>query len=328
MFKHILVPIDESQFSMEIIEQGIRMAGIHSAKVSFLYLSPDEGSLVSGDAGLLHAMAPDLFARKYLWQDGYIKARALGWSRTAKLDAQFISDVVVGSVHHAILEQAQKIGADLVLMGAHWRASLLARLFGSVTTKVVLNANMPVLVSPAGPDELSPRSRVIAQFREVHALWIAMFELLLDELEKTAPTSALVSRTLGLMECIAMEVADVLAQPEFELLLNISAETQASIGDFFSEMIGRQQQIAVAWEQSGIADPAAVGELRAEVVEHVIDENNLLLSRAEEQLDDTVWAAAAETLERDPWSSRRAARQNAIRELFGQTKKHLVNSNN
>lgn len=58
---------------------------------------------------------------------------------------QVTSDVVLGADYHAILEEATKVGADLLVMGTHGRTGIEKVLVGSTAERIVRNASIPVL---------------------------------------------------------------------------------------------------------------------------------------------------------------------------------------
>ena len=83
-----------------------------------------------------------------------VKARAAG----ASLDTMLRE----GRPWEAILEAAQAVGADMIVMGTHGRHGLVRALLGSVTEKVVRTSAVPVLVvhySAATPPERDLRPR-------------------------------------------------------------------------------------------------------------------------------------------------------------------------
>jgi nucleotide-binding universal stress UspA family protein len=49
-------------------------------------------------------------------------------------------------VHEGIVDTAIAIAADLIVMGSHGRSGIEKLLLGSVTQRVLQDANMPVLV--------------------------------------------------------------------------------------------------------------------------------------------------------------------------------------
>ena len=57
------------------------------------------------------------------------------------------ASVVEGhAIYRGILETAESVGADLVVMGSHGRRGLEKLVLGSVTAQVLSHAHLPVLV--------------------------------------------------------------------------------------------------------------------------------------------------------------------------------------
>ena len=54
--------------------------------------------------------------------------------------------VAAGDAWQAIVDTAKERGCDLIVMASHGRRGVSAFLMGSVTTKVLGHANVPVLV--------------------------------------------------------------------------------------------------------------------------------------------------------------------------------------
>ncbi|MBT3376576.1 MAG: universal stress protein [Lentisphaerae bacterium] len=65
----------------------------------------------------------------------------------------FEVEMRIGRDYLAILEFADEIDADLIIMGRQGRTALRTVLFGSVTEKIVRRANCPVLVIPLSFEE-------------------------------------------------------------------------------------------------------------------------------------------------------------------------------
>ncbi|MCV2219395.1 universal stress protein [Thauera sp. Sel9] len=53
--------------------------------------------------------------------------------------------VVFGSAHEELLREAERIGADLIVMGTHGRTGLEKLLMGSTAEKIVRSSPIPVL---------------------------------------------------------------------------------------------------------------------------------------------------------------------------------------
>ncbi len=114
--------------------------------------------------------------------DGTTQVRALhlrlrevsgfGWhARETRKEAAFVAEAAVfdlrmaglaagGDVRYAtvdrvaeaILAEAKDFDADLIVLGSPRRGELLARLFGSVTLRVIRRATCPVIVAPRRQD--------------------------------------------------------------------------------------------------------------------------------------------------------------------------------
>jgi nucleotide-binding universal stress UspA family protein len=63
---------------------------------------------------------------------------------------------IVDRVAEAILAEAVNFDADLIVLGPPRRRELAARLFGSVTQRVVQRAKCPVIIAPRAPGRPQP----------------------------------------------------------------------------------------------------------------------------------------------------------------------------
>ena len=58
---------------------------------------------------------------------------------------------LVDRVAEAILDEARSFGADLIMLGPPRRHEFAARIFGSVTQRVIQRAGCAVIIAPRGP---------------------------------------------------------------------------------------------------------------------------------------------------------------------------------
>ncbi|MFK4754636.1 universal stress protein [Oceanobacter antarcticus] len=326
MYKQLLIPLDESQLSMQVLESGVRMAEVHGAHVTFLYLSPQDNEVNREDAGLLHAMAPELFARKYLWRDGYIKARATGWARTANISADFISEVCDDSIADTILAKATELQADLILMGTHWRRSLIERLFGSVLLKVVQQTRIPVLVAAVGEEQESAQQQVIREFRENHAIWIALIEqleLCLQESDCLTKNDELVGMLLTAIQNFALVIRDFRQEPALQQLHQISDNVSATHTDTNDNLPQESRLIAALMDVCLVPEKwnldvarATARQLGQHIIQQVTEDNHHLVSKASEQLSEQDFEQALATLNQTQWRALRKARQQDLGTLL------------
>ena len=142
MFKQILVPIDGSATASLAVSKAIGLAQAFGSTVTAIYVIdpyPFTGvgtEFAYGQDQYLAAAkaeaATSLEAARATLQDAGVNAGAL---------------VVDGhSVHRSILETAQSIGADLIVMGSHGRRGIEKLVLGSVTQRVLGDTHLPVLV--------------------------------------------------------------------------------------------------------------------------------------------------------------------------------------
>ena len=148
MFKHILVPVDGSATARRAIDKAIAVAQAFDSTVTLIYvIDPypfsSTGSVPSY-AQITHGQAEYLSAAN---AEGH---KAIGAARQV-FDSHGIS--VAGSViedqpvYQAILDTAEFLDADLVVMGSHGCRALEKQLvLGSVTAQVLSHAHLSVLV--------------------------------------------------------------------------------------------------------------------------------------------------------------------------------------
>lgn len=142
MFKHILVPVDGSSNAGQAIGKAIAIAEAFKSAVTVIYvIDPYAFSGVGtdfsyGQAEYLSAATAEaneaIKAAKQAFQDHGISVSA---------------SVVEGhAIYRGILETAESVGADLLVMGSHGRRGLEKLVLGSVTAQVLSHAHLPVLV--------------------------------------------------------------------------------------------------------------------------------------------------------------------------------------
>jgi nucleotide-binding universal stress UspA family protein len=142
MFKHILVPVDGSSSAGQAVEKAIAVAEAFKSAVTVIYvIDPYAFSGVGTDFSYGQA---EYLAAAHAEANGALKAakQAFG-ARGINVSAS----VVEGhAIYRGILETAESLGADLLVMGSHGRRGLERLVLGSVTAQVLSHAHVPVLV--------------------------------------------------------------------------------------------------------------------------------------------------------------------------------------
>jgi nucleotide-binding universal stress UspA family protein len=148
MFKRILVAIDGSSTSNHGFNVALELAKDQLAQLIALHVV-DETSVTRSLVGAEYG-PPDYFTtmlddlrksgRKILSKAEAAAAKNGSSAKTVMVDT------LGHSVAHAILEQARKLDADLIVMGTHGRRGLSRLVMGSDAEGVLREARVPVLL--------------------------------------------------------------------------------------------------------------------------------------------------------------------------------------
>jgi nucleotide-binding universal stress UspA family protein len=143
MFKHILIPTDGSELSLKAILYGVRLAKESGAKVTGLTVAQPYQP-----AGMDTVYIP-IDEGDYEEQSRLLTEKAMEQVRMAA-DAAGVPCETVREVHdqpyRAIIDAAQALQCDLIVMASHGRRGISALLLGSETAKVLTHSTIPVLV--------------------------------------------------------------------------------------------------------------------------------------------------------------------------------------
>ena len=138
MFKTILVPVDlgEVEAAQPAIDKAVGLANASGGTLRLIYVR----SIVP--VTYMEFMPP---AFEEAQQDEAEKKLA-ELAATVKLPAERVSAAVrFGSVYNEVLDEAEKTGADLVVIGSH-RPTMATYLLGSNASTIVRHARCSVLV--------------------------------------------------------------------------------------------------------------------------------------------------------------------------------------
>ncbi len=141
-FEHILAPVDFSDSSSRSLAHAAALARWYDAALTVLHVAPTFQAVpIKGDLGMpVHVTEPAtdeeaLRGIRRLLDESDISARATPMIRT-------------GDASTAIVDEATRTNADLIVMGTHGRRGFRRLLLGSVTESVLREAPCPVLTVP------------------------------------------------------------------------------------------------------------------------------------------------------------------------------------
>lgn len=145
MFKHILVPTDGSELSLDTAKRAVSFAKEAGARITAFFSKPEYPVAYFGEGALIDPTTPERFAelaeeqaKTYL---GTIAEYCAGQGVPCEVRAA-TSDVP----YQAIIDAATEAGCDLIFMASHGRRGFSGLLLGSETNKVLTHSKIPVLV--------------------------------------------------------------------------------------------------------------------------------------------------------------------------------------
>lgn len=142
MFKHILIPVDGSEHALRAVDTGVELAGRLQARVHGLHVVPPLPA-ISYVAELIQSRDSysDLARER---AQGYLddisqRAAAAG----VPCETEFVFDL---RPYVAIVATAARHHCDLIVMASRGHQGIERVLLGSVTHKVMISCDVPVLV--------------------------------------------------------------------------------------------------------------------------------------------------------------------------------------
>lgn len=138
MFKTILVPVDlgEVEAAQPAIDKAVELATTAGGSLRLIYVR----AIVP--VTYMEFMPPAFDEE----QQGEAEKRLAELAAKVTLPAERVSAVVrLGSVYNEVLDEAEKTGADLVVVGSH-RPTMATYLLGSNAATIVRHAKCSVLV--------------------------------------------------------------------------------------------------------------------------------------------------------------------------------------
>ena len=143
MYKHILIATDGSELAQKAVGQGLALARAVGAKAVAVTVTEPWTQMVTGEMVLSFPI------------EEYERTAAAGAERTLGQVADVARKVGIAcqTLHvkdkqpaEGIVETAEKLGCDLIVMASHGRRGISRMLLGSQANKVVVLSPIPVLV--------------------------------------------------------------------------------------------------------------------------------------------------------------------------------------
>lgn len=143
MYKHILIATDGSELAEKAVAQGLAIAKALGTKVTAINVSEPWVAVAPGEVAMAFPI------KDY---DESVVANANRILSAVEAEATSLG-VEYSTLHvkdqfpaEGIIETADKLGCDLIVMSSHGRRGLMRFLLGSQANKVLTHSTTPVLI--------------------------------------------------------------------------------------------------------------------------------------------------------------------------------------
>lgn len=322
MYRHLLVPLDDSDLSIETVSKAVNLARTLGARISFVHVHDHDAIPADIEAMPNGYRATHRERTDALLTKAEAAARALG----VPCDAVVLDG---NAPHEIILDTARKSGCDLIVMAPHNRRAARGEALGSQTLRVLTAGEMPVLVpSVQEGGQVHP---MIDLIRREHRALAAVLHAWLHLLNPAGPKDP--ATVIGLMRAMADYVARfplALHRPSehdylFFVLRGRTAVVHAEL-DELERQHERERAMAEALGdevQHYALGQATLGQLRDAVEtyahfmwEHMGRIEGVVLPAAQRYLSETDWNEIQATVTRPGSPRANGEAQVAYQQLF------------
>jgi len=136
-YESILVPFDGSDFSKRALEKALALSKENKSEVTLLYVIPRYEEMI------------EFMKTEHIEEKLFAEARRITaeGEKTAQAQGTGIATVIEqGNPERAITGIAEKLGADLIVMGTYGWKGVDKAIMGSTTERVIMSAPCPVLI--------------------------------------------------------------------------------------------------------------------------------------------------------------------------------------
>ncbi|MFP3237903.1 MAG: universal stress protein [Caldivirga sp.] len=140
MFSKILVATDGSQYSDKAVDVAIRLAKVFNSSLYIIHVVEEDKVAMATSAMPIMASIIDDMVKAGNEILSKAKARAVDMGVNAE------TILARGNAADKILETAERLNVDLIVVGSRGLRGLARFLLGSVSEKVARHSNKPVLI--------------------------------------------------------------------------------------------------------------------------------------------------------------------------------------
>ncbi len=318
MYRHLLVPVDQTDLSIEVVGNAVGLAHAVGARVTFFHAEGSQAGNLRDDAAdaqsTAEAEAADVFASRAeeLLAKAEAAARAFGVPCGSKR-------VVSDRVDAAAIEAARDGGCDLIIMGAHALRSEADTTRAAEKLRLAMNAGVSMLISSVR--DPGPSARAIGMIRDEHRSLAAALRAWMHVLEMSrkaarAADAPLMREALRYTEAFLLAAHDRQEEHLFRRLRERTHSVDAELDELgrqharqrerMAELAARVATLAAARGQAAISATRdlddAVRGYASLVWDHLGREEGVILPAAQRHFSDVDWSQieAAFVIGREP----------------------------
>ncbi|WP_180041145.1 universal stress protein [Acinetobacter sp. YH12218] len=145
-YQNILVPVDGSEISFSAVKKAAIIAKAFNSQLTLISLVAED-PFTDADFYYSSSIMKEYFVQAYANAESALK-EAVQITTEVGVEAQ--SKIIKGQVSaEGVVDAANEVKADLIVMGSHGRKGFKKMLLGSFAQDVLSNTELPVLVVKA-----------------------------------------------------------------------------------------------------------------------------------------------------------------------------------
>ena len=308
MYRHLLVPIDDSDLSVEVVGNAVALARPLGARITFFHATEDHAGSLRGEADAVRLASPRDYDYAVAGRARELLAKAEAAARAFGVPCESVH-AVHDKPAQAIVEAAHSTASDLIFMASHGGRGRLGMALASETLGVLMNAGLPVLVSTS--HEPSKPARAIGIIRDEHRSLAAVLHAWMHALarareEDRGADPVLMQAILHYVRAFPLALHHPKEETHlFKRLRERTPTVHAELDELERqperdrEMVEELSTLVQALDGAGEAMratatrtlEAAVGRYATFLWEHMGREEAVILPAAQKHLDADDWAA-------------------------------------
>lgn len=140
---NIVLPVDFGEKTDHLVDAAIRFAKDINGKIFLLHVAPSDIGFAIGDMGFQYF--PEIEQNEIRHELNLLKAIGEKISAAGVPCEHLLTQGVAGDL---ILQYAETVNADYILLGSHGRSNMYDVFVGSLTKEITRRSHIPVLVIP------------------------------------------------------------------------------------------------------------------------------------------------------------------------------------